>query len=320
MERFRGNPQVKIIRKENGGKHTALNAGIAATDAEIVGCLDADSYVEPDALGEILPSFDHENVGATTAAMSVYQPKTLMQHMQNVEYIFGIALRHALCSINAIYVTPGPFSLYRRDVVLKVGGFHFGHQTEDMEMALRLQRAGYVIENAPRARVYTNAPATAGKLIRQRVRWTTGFLRNMRYEYRDMVLNHRYGALGLLVLPVAILAIVGGLALFILAIFLFAKSVTDSYLLHQGVPYTFSFSFPTSFDWFYIPASTYLVLALVTLLIMVGTIIIGKRVSGTRGPIGRGLLSYMILYGLIAPFWLMRATADVVIGTKRSWK
>ena len=34
----------------------------------------------------------------------------------------------------------------------------------------------------------------------------------------------------------------------------------------------------------------------------------------------RGLLAYALLYGFVAPFWLIRATADVVTGTKRSWR
>ncbi len=109
--------------------------------------------------------------------------------MQNAEYIFGITLRHALASVNGLYVTPGPFSFYRRSVIEKLGGFRHGHQTEDMEMALRIQQAGYKIENAPRARVYTKAPNTLLGLVKQRTRWTTGFLRNVAGEYRGLIGN-----------------------------------------------------------------------------------------------------------------------------------
>ena len=66
MARFSENPQVRIIYKENGGKHTALNVGIATTSAELVGCLDADSFVEPDALREIVACFDNPNVAYWT--------------------------------------------------------------------------------------------------------------------------------------------------------------------------------------------------------------------------------------------------------------
>src|SRR3989344_7500489 len=57
MSRFKEHQQIRIIHKENGGKHTALNAGIATTNAELVGCLDADSFVETDALREIVTCF-----------------------------------------------------------------------------------------------------------------------------------------------------------------------------------------------------------------------------------------------------------------------
>ncbi|MFZ1987905.1 MAG: glycosyltransferase [Minisyncoccia bacterium] len=321
MERFRTNAQIKIIRKENGGKHTALNAGITATNAELVGCLDADSFVEPDALKEIISCFENPKVAAATAAMSVSEPSNLLQHMQNAEYIFGITLRHTLSSVNGLYVTPGPFSFYRRTVIDTLGGFTYGHQTEDLEMALRIQRAGYRIENAPRARVYTKAPHTVRRLVKQRTRWTTGFLRNTLFSYRDLIGNRRYGALGIIVLPIGIAAIVSGIGLFFLSFYLVGQRLVHSYLVHQGIPYDFSFpsGMPT-FDWFYLPLTMYLLLMVITLAITLSMITIGKRVSGTPGSLGRGIAGYVMLYGFMAPLWLMRATADVITGTKRGWK
>lgn len=43
MARYNGHPQVKVLHESKPGKHNAVNAGIAAaTDAEFIGCLDAD--------------------------------------------------------------------------------------------------------------------------------------------------------------------------------------------------------------------------------------------------------------------------------------
>jgi cellulose synthase/poly-beta-1,6-N-acetylglucosamine synthase-like glycosyltransferase len=149
--------------------------------------LDADSFVAPDALREIIGYFDDPKVAAVTAAMSVYDPQTWLEKIQHVDYIHGITMRHVISSLNGLYVTPGPFSFYRRAIILELGGFQKGHSTEDLEMALRIQRAGYLIENAPRARVYTKTPRTIAGLIKQRTRWTTGFLRNVIYDYADMI-------------------------------------------------------------------------------------------------------------------------------------
>ncbi|HUY62467.1 MAG TPA: glycosyltransferase [Candidatus Paceibacterota bacterium] len=320
MARYAQHPQVRVIRKENGGKHTALNAGIAMTHADFIGCLDADSFVEPDALREIMPSFTDGRVAATTAAMSVYEPKKLIEHMQHAEYVFGITFRHAIASVNGIYVTPGPFSFYRRSVLEELGGFRYGYQTEDMEMALRIQQAGYRIENAPHARVYTKVPDTVGKLIKQRVRWTTGFLRNISNEYRGLVGSRRHGALGVLVLPTALLAIGSGILLFFLMLFQLTQGAITTFQLNAGIPLAYSLTPRGSLDWFYLPATFYTLLGIAALIAALSLILVGRRLSRTPGTIALGLVSYTLFYGFVVPLWLVGATADVAFGKRRSWR
>lgn len=319
MSRFAEHPQVRVIQKENGGKYTALNAGIAITGAEIIGCLDADSFVEPDALREIVPCFARERIAAVTAAMSVHQPKSIWQHMQNAEYISGITMRHTLASVNGLYVTPGPFSFYRRSIIEELGEFRHGHQTEDMEMALRIQQAGYEIGNAPRARVYTKTPRTLSKLLKQRTRWTSGFLRNVFGEYRGLICNRWNSALGMLVLPAAIIAIGSSILLFSVTIISSTQRIITAIQIRAGIPFSYVFS-PHKFDWFYFPTSAYLLLGTTILLASFSLIVIGKRISKTPGNMTLGLLSYAMLYGLIVPLWLVRATVDVTVGTHRLWR
>ncbi|MFI5260417.1 MAG: glycosyltransferase [Candidatus Paceibacteria bacterium] len=320
MAAYADHPQVRVIRKENGGKHTALNIGIASTDAEFIGCLDADSFVDAAALKEIIPCFENPQVAAVTAAMSIHQPKNILQHMQNAEYTFGITLRHTLASINGLYVTPGPFSFYRHSTIKEVGDFRHAHQTEDMEMALRLQQQGYEIENAPRARVYTKSPDTVLGLIKQRTRWTSGFLRNVLGEYRSLIGARRHGVLGMLVLPVAIVAVGSSIMLFSFMLFTLARSIVNALQVRAGIPLTYAYLPHNSFDWFYAPVSFYILLTIATLLTSLSLVIVGKRISRTPGSIGVGLISYTFLYGLIAPLWLMRATADVTFGKNRHWR
>ena len=321
MARFADHPQVRIIHKENGGKHTALNAGIASTRAELVGCLDADSLVEPDALYKIVACFEAPEIVAATAAMSVHKPKNILQHMQNAEYSFGITLRHTFASVNGLYVTPGPFSFYRKEVVEKLGGFRYGHQTEDMEMALRIQQAGYKIDNAPLARVYTKAPGTLAGLIKQRTRWVSGFIRNILGEYRGLIGSRFHGVLGMLVLPTAIAGIASGVMLFALMVFLFVQNTISALELRAGIPLSYAF-LPKGgmLDWFYVPASFFLLLVAVVLLASITLIVIGRRISKTPGSLTFGIISYSFLYGMIVPLWLIRATSDVALGKRRGWR
>ena len=321
METFRTHEQVRIIHKENGGKHTALNAGIALLPAEIIGCLDADSFVEPDALKEVVACFADPKVAAATAAMSVHKPGNILQHMQYAEYIFGISVRHALASVNGLYVTPGPFSLYRSSVLKEVGVFRYGYQTEDMEMALRLQKAGYVIENAPRARVYTKTPHTITRLLQQRTRWTTGFLRNMIFSYRDLILNPRHGTLGMLVLPLALLSIVNSIFLFGVFLFYLGTTISHAYAIRSGIPASYALmpNLPT-LDWFYFPTSLFFILSILTLIATLLLTHMGKRISRTPGNLSIGIVSFFLFYGLLDPLWLIRASTDVLTGKKRAWR
>jgi len=318
MDAFADHPQITVIHKENGGKHSAVNLGIERTNAEFIGCLDADSFVHPGALKEIIPHFDDSKVAAVTASMSVHNPRNPLERMQYAEYLAGIALRHILASVNGLYVTPGPFSFYRKSIIKAVGGFRFGHQTEDMEMAMRLQKHGYKIENAPRAQVYTKAPRTVWGLIKQRTRWTSGFMRNA-YDYRGLIGNPRYGVLGMMVLPLGVLAIVAGLGLFTLTIIDTTRMVANFISTQGDVPIAYTFSIP-EFDWFYIPITGILLLGIVGVGIVATTMTIGKRVSGVPGSLGSSIIWYVLLYSFISPFWLLRSTRDVVFSINRSWR
>lgn len=321
MDSYVGNPQITVFHKENGGKHTAINKGIELAEGyEFIGCLDADSFVAPDALREMLSSFADPKVAASTPAMSVYNPRNLLERMQNAEYIFGIAARHVLSAVNGIYVTPGPFSIYRKSVIDEVGGFRHAHQAEDMEMALRLQRAGYEIENAPRARVYSKVPRTVHKLIKQRTRWTTGFLRNVMTDYRDLVGNPQYGVLGLFVLPLGFVAIVGGVSLFALMLAQTAGDLFHTYTVISGVPLSYILTPRFTLEWFYAPITFVTVISIVTLVISTSFVLIGRTISRTNIDLTMSIVGYALLYGFIAPFWLIRSITDVASGRRRTWR
>lgn len=321
MDAYADNPQITVIHKENGGKHTAMNLGIEkAHDALYVGCLDADSYVAPDALREIIAYFNDPKVAAVTAAMSVWSPRTLLERMQNADYIHGITLRHVISSLNGLYVTPGPFSFYRRETILAVGGFKKGHNTEDLEMALRLQNEGYILENAPRARVYTKTPTSVRALVKQRTRWTTGFLRNVIYDYRHMIGSPKYGTLGVFMLPLGLIANVSGIIMFGVIIVKTFQWVWNKYALLSGFPLIYSLTPHHAFSWMFLPISFVALISFVMLTGAVTTMLIGKHISRTPGNLVVGIIMYLVFYGFIAPLWLIRSMYDLLTGTRRSWR
>jgi cellulose synthase/poly-beta-1,6-N-acetylglucosamine synthase-like glycosyltransferase len=320
VDRFADHPQVIALHKENGGKFTAMNLGIEhAKDADVIGFLDADSFVAPDALREIVAAFDEPETMAVTASMSIHKPQTLLQRMQYAEYAFSITLRHAFASINSLYVTPGPFSFYRRSIFGKLGLFKHAYLAEDMEMAMRMQRAGMCIGNALRARVYTKGPSTLPKLITQRVRWTTGFLRNMLFDYHDLIGSQKNAVLGLLVLPLGFTAIAGGIFMFLLSAYQFVTHLAHTLSVMQAAPLAYSFSW-RPFSWFYLPLTVTTLLGLTLAASTVVWMTIGKRLSKTPGHLAMNAILYFLLYGSVAPIWLMFSVKDVALGAHTPWR
>src|ERR1035437_3869606 len=135
LETYKNYSNFRIIEKENGGKHTALNLAIKEAKTEFVGCLDADSYAKPDSLLRLIRRFDKPEIMAVVPSLQVYSPQTVIQKVQKVEYIIGAFLRSILAELNALYVTPGPFSIFRKSVFEEIGYYKKAHNTEDMEVA-----------------------------------------------------------------------------------------------------------------------------------------------------------------------------------------
>lgn len=185
---------IKVIDQENQGKGGALNTGLEEAEGELFGVVDADSRLKKNSLKNIVAEMSDEMAGIASA-MKVYQPSNLLQKMQWLEYMVGIFLRNIMGSIDAIHVTPGPLSIYRRDKLEEVGGFDEDTLVEDQEICFRFQNRHDRVGHSRKGEVYTVAPATVKEFYNQRYRWYRGSLENL-VEYKHMILNPEYGDFG----------------------------------------------------------------------------------------------------------------------------
>jgi cellulose synthase/poly-beta-1,6-N-acetylglucosamine synthase-like glycosyltransferase len=315
VQDFRSDSRVRIFSKGNGGKHTAMNIGLENTQAEFIGCLDADSSVAPDALLKVMPVFNDSRVAAVTPCILVREPATLLQHMQNVEYRLSIFNRFILAAIGSAFITPGPFSFFRASVVRKLGGWRYAHSTEDMEMALRMQLDGWLIANAPSAIVHTSTPRTLRALFKQRVRWTYGWLRNA-IDYRHMFGNGKYGNLSIIVLPSAIFSIFAGIYFFIRILYGVVKMMLS---FIRRAEYG-GMHMPSSFDFFYINTSAVLFVVYVSIAMILVLICLGSLIGtgSKKPPLSTPL--FLIFYSFLVPLWLGAAVVRAIFKTGVSWR
>jgi len=311
-------PRVKIFSKENGGKHTALNFALDKIETELVGCLDADSFVDKEALRRIVPYFEDSTIMAVTPSVKVHEPKTILEHVQKIEYSWGIFLRRMLASVGAIYVTPGPFSIFRKEVFEKLGQYRQAHHTEDMEIAMRMQKNQYKIVNSIDAHVYTVTPKTIRPLYKQRLRWTYGFLNNA-LDYKEMFFNKKYGNVGVFILPTAVISIFFTLYATLLFVWSGVGRAVDVFIKYRAVGFDWRFT-PPSFDWFFLNTG---VIPLITVVVFGLSLIIlylSIQIADNKFKLQRDVFYYLGLYVFIVPLWLAGSVYSTLFRRKISWR
>jgi cellulose synthase/poly-beta-1,6-N-acetylglucosamine synthase-like glycosyltransferase len=218
-----GRTRLVVISKHNSGKAEAVNAGINAASEDLIAIVDADSLLDPDALLVVTQPFADDPLrvvatggvvrianGCTVTAgrvTRVCMPFDWLARIQVVEYLRAFLLsRSGWSRLGALILISGAFGVFRRDLVVEVGGVSHATLGEDFELVLRLHkhmrdaRRDYRIKFVAEPVCWTEVPVTARVLRRQRRRWHRGLWETL-WSYRAMVGQPRYGIIGLIALP-----------------------------------------------------------------------------------------------------------------------
>jgi cellulose synthase/poly-beta-1,6-N-acetylglucosamine synthase-like glycosyltransferase len=212
-----------VVRKDNGGKPDALNVGINVARQPLVCMVDGDSLLDPDALLSVAKPFadDPVRVVATGGVVrvangcevvagrvvDVRMPRRWLPRIQVVEYLRAFLIgRTGFSRLGGLVIISGAFGLFRRDLLVALGGLAHDCIGEDADLVVRLHRRlrddrrDYRVVFVAEPVSWSEAPSTLRVLARQRGRWHRG-LAEILLRHRGMLANPRYGRIGLAILP-----------------------------------------------------------------------------------------------------------------------
>ncbi len=314
---------IKIIRnKVNAGKAASQNQVIEVVDTELLANIDSDTFPDADALMKTVGYFNDKKTGAVTVLILPEKPKNWLQKVQLFEYYNAFGFWHkAISSLRGMYVTPGPMTVYRTKALQDVGGFDPGNITEDMEIALHMQKKGWNIETCVNTRVFTEVPDKVHAYFRQRIRWYRGKFMNG-WGYRDLVFNKGYGSFGLFIYPVSFMVEILSMTVLIGIITINADGVIRFLKQFIGTVQHNAFSLEFLFNFDVLALPPYLIFLVLTLLIwgylLYRSMDFDNHKRATLGDLPY-ILFYLTFYSFMITFTYIMSFFHELKGSKRVW-
>ncbi len=319
INKFKDYPNIKVFHKENGGKFTALNLGLQYTETDFFGGLDADSFAEPESLVRIMSFFEKDsNTMAVAPSVIISNSKNIFKKAQKAEYNMGVYFKKMLCFLGAINVTPGPMTIFKKKVFDDLGGYCHGHNTEDMEIAYRMQKNNYKIEHCNDAYVYTNTPGTTKKLYKQRLRWIYGFINNT-IDYRKVLFKKKYGNFAVFTLPMGVISVFSIIYLFSRIVYSLGNFLYSKIIQFETVGFSLKVK-SFIFDPFFINTQSFVFLVFSIYFLVIFAMILGRRMTEGKWGLSLDMLYFFPIFTIIAPFWLMKAVYNTLLQRKPAWR
>ncbi len=239
-EKYATRLSMQYLFKQNSGPGPSRNAGFERARGEYFVVFDSDCILPPgyfDSVDKFLaghpldawggPDKGHEKFTVLQRAMAY----TMSSYLTTGGIRGGAQVMHSF--------QPRSFNMgMSRKVFEKTGGFAFDRLAEDIELSIRMRKAGFKVGLIPDAFVYHKRRTSLGEFFRQVQGFGRGRVRVGRVHSGEVKLTHWFPAfffMALLLLPVLLIYVpflfwieIFGLLMYLAAIFSDALRVTQS--------------------------------------------------------------------------------------------
>lgn len=154
-----------------------------AKDADVVICIDADTYLPPNAVGDWEKEMLADGKLGGSSSKFTMLGGDLLTRLQRAEFSRWTAksLRRGWTSVLA-----GTGCAIRNDVLHEIvfltdrpGPWSYNSQTEDFELTYQIRKLGYSCSVSPTVRAYTDSMKTIKSLWNQRMKWSVGTVEDL---------------------------------------------------------------------------------------------------------------------------------------------
>lgn len=320
MQKYKDDPQIKILTQENAGKHSALNNALSYANTELVASIDADTVIKKDALKKAVVYFlENKELSSLGCSVFIKTPKSFVQKAQSVEYQMFSFSKRMLGFLGGVLVAPGAFSIFKRETLSKIGGWTDGNGLEDLELTYRLQTNNYKVEHCHTAVAYTAGPQTLRKLFKQRLRWAYGFLRST-YDYRHVIFNRKYGNFGFYTIPTSLLSYIIILSIFFISWYRIFNFLYEKIIMYNLIGWNALFRTEFSSEWFFINTKAIVFITIISFAFIILNVFLGRKISNIRDRKYGHMVYFFLIYSIVLPFWILRSVVNAIFSFKPSWR
>src|SRR5262245_13419401 len=160
----------------SGFKAGALAAGLTSARGEFVAMFDSDFVPASDFLKRLLPHFDHERVAMVQGVWSHLNREQNWLTRVQAQLLDGLFVveQTAKSRAGVPFQFNGTAGIWRRAAIDAVGGWTFDSLTEDLDLSIRAQLAGFRLVHVPDVSVPCELPTSLAMFRVQQRRWALG--------------------------------------------------------------------------------------------------------------------------------------------------
>ncbi|HMF86421.1 MAG TPA: glycosyltransferase, partial [Nitrospiraceae bacterium] len=179
-----------------------LNHALHETSGEIIAIFDVDHVPTNNFLKDTLGFFQDDNVAFVQTPHHFYNPDVFQRNLQlegslkNEQSLFYRVLQAGRDRHNSAFFA-GSCGLFRRRVLMEIGGFRTETVTEDIHTSMVIHAKGYRSCYLKKVLAAGLMPETFERSMKQRIRWATGhvqiFFQTNPFTMRGLTLPQRLG-------------------------------------------------------------------------------------------------------------------------------